>query len=91
MHPARLNVDMIEQGAAGAGLVALGIVGGQEPLVAPPDLDPAPVDCVPCGSGGQFGQDLGADPAAGQYNRGDALGGDGVYEPGDKPGGNGLR
>jgi hypothetical protein len=91
VNPAWLNVDMVEQGAARTSFVALGIARRQEPLVAPPDLDPAPVDGVPRRSGGQLREDLGADPAAGQYDRGDALGRDGVNEPGDEPGGDGLR
>src|SRR5712691_8458777 len=73
MDPVGRNTDVVEQHTAGAGLVALRITGGQEPLVAPPDLDPAPVHGVPSRRGRQFGQHLSADAAAGQYQAGLAL------------------
>ena len=46
VHPRGVDVDVVEQRLAGAGLVALGVAGGQEPLVAPPDVQAPPVDGV---------------------------------------------
>ena len=46
VHPRRVDGDVVQQGLAGAGLVALGVAGRQEPLVAPPDVHLAPVDGV---------------------------------------------
>ena len=41
VHPGRVDVDVVEQGLAGPGLVALGVAAGQEALVAPPDVQVA--------------------------------------------------
>ena len=46
VHPRRVQRHRVEQRLAGLGLVALRVAGGQEPLVAPPDVEPAPVDRV---------------------------------------------
>src|SRR5262249_44890000 len=72
------------------GVVPLGVALGQEPLVAPPQVDPAPVDGVPGGSGGERGQQAVAVAPAGQHDRGGAAGGLGVHDLGDQPGRRGL-
>ena len=73
-------------------LVALVVVGGDEPLVAPPDVDRRPVDHLADRLGGQRGdvlEDRGADPAAGQHHRRGAVDGLGGGQPGDQRGGDG--
>jgi hypothetical protein len=86
VHVPRQDVDVVEQRAARACLVPLRVPGRQETLVAPPDLDPAPVDRVPGGGCGEFGEHLRSDAAAGQHDRSQALRADRVDQPGNQPG-----
>jgi glycine/D-amino acid oxidase-like deaminating enzyme len=90
MDPARIDVDVVEQRRAGPGLVALGMPGRQEPLVAPPDVQVRPVDRVPHGGGGQLGQHRGADATARQHQRRRAPRRLHVDQPGHQPGGDDL-
>ncbi len=90
VHPGRIDIHMVEQCLAGAGLVTLRVAGRQEPLIPPPDVQFPPVHGVPCSGGGQLGQHSGAHPASGEHDRGRATGGLGVDQPGDQPGGHRL-
>ena len=68
MHPVRRQRQVVEQRPPGLGLVAVRVAGGKEPLVAPPDIDPGPVDRV---SGGQLADrpvDRGGDPPTGEHH-----------------------
>ncbi len=86
MHPRRVERDGVQQLGAGLDGVALRVAGGQEPLVAPPEVQPRPVDRVARRGGGDRGQQGVAVASAGEHHRGGAAGGLGVHDPGDQPG-----
>ena len=86
----RVEVEVVEQRPPGLQLVALGVVGGDEPLVAPPDVDPAPVDGVPGGGAAHGLEQRDADAAAGQHDGRPAAQRLRVDEPGEQPGGGRL-
>ena len=69
MHPRRVERQRVEQGLAGLGVVALGVAGGDEALVAPEHLDRAPVHGVAPGGGRHLAQHRDPDPAAGEHHR----------------------
>ena len=46
VHPPGVDRHVVEQSGSRAGLVALRVTGWQEPFVAPPDVQPGPVDRV---------------------------------------------
>jgi hypothetical protein len=72
MHPLRGYADDVQQGLARGLLVALVVVGRDEPLVAPPEVHRRPVDPLPGRGAGQGGDPLkgsGADAPAGEHHR----------------------
>ena len=89
MHPRRVDGQVVEQGLPGARLVALGVAGRQEPLVAPVELDVRPVDGVVRRALRQVLEQGGPDPAAREHQPGHPPGGLHVDEPRDEPGGRG--
>ncbi|CAM5309829.1 hypothetical protein STANM309S_01099 [Streptomyces tanashiensis] len=90
MHPRRVERHPVEQRSTGLGDVPLGVALGQEPLVAPPQVEPRPVDRVPRGRRTERREQAVAVAAAGQHDRGGATRGLGVHDPGDEPGRGGL-
>jgi len=66
-HPGRVRVQVPQQRCPCPGLVPLRMPGGQEPLVAPPDVQPPPVHRVPGRRRRELSQHRGADPAAGEH------------------------
>ncbi len=90
MHALRIQRHRVEERLARLGDVALGVALGQEPLVAPPQVQAPPVDRVPRGRGGERGQQAVAVAPAGQHDGGVAGGGLGVDDLGDQPRGGGL-
>ena len=81
------HADPAEQRLAGLLLVALVVVGRDEPLVAPPDVDVLPVDRLAHRLRGQPGdvlEDGDADPAPGQHDRRRAVHRLGGGQPGDQ-------
>ena len=85
VDPGRIDVDVIEQGGARAGLVPLLVPGRLEPLVPPPDVHVPPVHRVAGRGRRELGEHGGADPAAGEHQRGGAAGRGRVHQPGDQP------
>ena len=64
--------DVIEQGSAGAGFIALRITCWQESFVRPPEVHACPVDRRRSGIGQRCLQSRGSTTAAGERNMGDA-------------------
>ena len=62
----RVDPDRVEERLAGLAGVAVGDVGRDEPLVAPPDDHPRPVDAGAGGEPGQLAVDRVGDGAAGE-------------------------
>ena len=84
-HTRWIRIDVVEQRAACAGLVALRIARGQEPLVTPPDVQMPPIHRVTGRCHGKLDEHRGADAAPGQHQGGAALCGLRIHEPGDQP------
>ena len=87
----RVDPDVVEQRGAGLRLVPLGVTGREEPLVAPVELDLAPVDGIARDGGPHLLQHRDADAAAGQDELRHGAPGLEVHEPGDEPGRRGPR
>ena len=68
VHPGRVDVERGRAARRGRrSRSAPGRPVGHEPLVAPPEVHEPPVHRVPGGGGGDRGEHLGADAAAGQH------------------------
>ncbi len=89
MDPGLVDGDVVEQRLAGLLLVALRVVGGDEALVAPEELDPRPVHRVPCGTVPHLLQHGDAGAPAGEHERRPAAPGLRVGQCRDQPGGAG--
>ena len=91
VHLRRVHPDVVEQRGARLRVVALGVAGRQEPLVAPVELDLAPVDGVARHRGPHLLQHRDPDAAAGEHQLRHAARGLDVHQPGDQPGRGGGR
>lgn len=91
VHARRIHRDGVQQRLAGLRVVALGVVGGDVALVAPPEVQPRPVDRVPGGRRGEGREQPVAVAAAGQDHRRGAAGRLRVHDLRDQPGRRGLR
>ncbi len=91
VHPGRVQRHRVQQGLAGLRDIAFRIAVRQEPLVAPPQVEPRPVDRVPGGRVGERGQQAVAVATAGEHHRGVTACGLGVHDLRDQPGRDGLR
>lgn len=91
MDQGRVQRHRVQQSLAGLRDIAFRIALRQEPLVAPPQFEPRPVDRVPGGRLGESGQQAVAVASAGEYHRGVTAGGLGVHDLRDQPGRGGLR
>jgi hypothetical protein len=91
VHPLRVHPDLVQQGGPGLRLVAVGVPGGEEAFVAPPDVELAPVDRVPRRHVGERGERCDPDRSAREHDRGPAGGGLDVDEAGDQTGRDGGR
>ncbi len=89
VHPHRVEVEVVQQGRARLPVVALGVLGRDEPLVTPPDVHLSPVHRAPGRGPAERVQGSDADAAAGQHDRGGPAQRLGVDQSGDQPSGHG--
>ncbi len=81
MDPGWIQRQCVQQSGPRLGLVAVSVAGREEPLIAPPHVDPAPVDRVAGWALPHRSVDPVGDPAAGEHHRGEAAFRLGVHQP----------